>query len=76
MCISNIFIHFFLEADLSVIGKYICRAENKFGTEDQVVTLTVTGISKKSKHFLLPLVNVCNTKLNQNKELVCIKVQK
>lgn len=38
-------ITFILDADPSVAGKYICQAQNKFGSVEQVLDLVVTGIS-------------------------------
>ncbi|GIY13520.1 hypothetical protein CDAR_68362 [Caerostris darwini] len=45
-------------ADLSITGKYICQAENKFGKEEQTVNIELTGIKTPILSPLPPSVAV------------------
>ncbi|GIY25107.1 hemicentin-1 [Caerostris extrusa] len=45
-------------ADLSITGKYICQAENKFGKEEQTVNIVLTGIKTPILSPLPPFVAI------------------
>ncbi|GBM98114.1 Hemicentin-1, partial [Araneus ventricosus] len=45
-------------ADPSVVGKYVCEAENKFGKEEQTVSIVLTGIKKPILSPLTPTVAI------------------
>ncbi|GFS46965.1 hemicentin-1 [Trichonephila inaurata madagascariensis] len=57
------------EADLSVVGKYICQAENKFGKEEQIVSIALTGIKKP---ILAPLPPTVAIPRGEKRSLPCI----
>ncbi|GFT31287.1 hemicentin-1 [Nephila pilipes] len=46
------------EADPSIVGGYICQAENKFGKEEQIVSIVLTGIKKPILSPLPPTIAV------------------
>ncbi|KFM73048.1 Hemicentin-2, partial [Stegodyphus mimosarum] len=57
------------DADLSVAGKYICRAQNRFGTEEQSLDLVITGIRKP---ILSPLPDILEVPKGEKKSVSCI----
>ncbi|XP_055948498.1 hemicentin-1-like isoform X2 [Argiope bruennichi] len=57
------------QADPSLVGKYICEAENKFGKEEQAVSIVLTGIKKP---ILSPLTPTVAIPRGEKKSIACV----